>query len=107
MNDMGLIELNEAFSAQALACIRQWGISDFDERFESAWRSHCSWASARYDRRKIVVDSFEAIGAIGQAICAGDLMRWSGAGIRDRVREYATLIFDFDSIIQKYDSGRG
>ena len=32
MNDMGLIELNEAFSAQALACIRQWGISDVDER---------------------------------------------------------------------------
>jgi acetyl-CoA acyltransferase len=32
MNDMGLIELNEAFSAQALACIRSWGISDVDER---------------------------------------------------------------------------
>jgi len=30
--DIGLIELNEAFAAQALACIRAWGISDDDER---------------------------------------------------------------------------
>ena len=27
-----LIELNEAFSAQALACIREWGLKDDDER---------------------------------------------------------------------------
>jgi 3-oxoadipyl-CoA thiolase len=31
-NDVGLIELNEAFAAQALACTRAWGISDKDER---------------------------------------------------------------------------
>lgn len=32
MADMDLIELNEAFSAQALACIREWGLDDQDPR---------------------------------------------------------------------------
>ena len=30
--DLGLIELNEAFAAQSLACTRAWGLSDHDER---------------------------------------------------------------------------
>ena len=32
MEDMGVIELNEAFAAQSLACIRQWGLGDDDPR---------------------------------------------------------------------------
>ncbi len=32
MNDMDIIELNEAFAAQALACTRAWGIADNDPR---------------------------------------------------------------------------
>ncbi len=32
LNQMDIIELNEAFAAQALACIRQWGIDDLDPR---------------------------------------------------------------------------
>lgn len=32
MEDMDIIELNEAFSAQALACIRSWGLADDDPR---------------------------------------------------------------------------
>ena len=32
MADMDIIELNEAFSAQALACIREWGLKDDDAR---------------------------------------------------------------------------
>ena len=32
MNDMDIIELNEAFAAQALACIRAWGLIDNDPR---------------------------------------------------------------------------
>jgi 3-oxoadipyl-CoA thiolase len=31
-NDIGLIELNEAFAAQSLACTRAWGLADNDER---------------------------------------------------------------------------
>lgn len=31
-NDIDIIELNEAFAAQALACTRQWGLADNDER---------------------------------------------------------------------------
>ncbi|MBP7168123.1 MAG: 3-oxoadipyl-CoA thiolase [Bacteroidia bacterium] len=31
-NDIGLIELNEAFAAQSLACVRAWGLADNDER---------------------------------------------------------------------------
>ncbi len=31
-DDLDVIELNEAFSAQALACIREWGLSDDDKR---------------------------------------------------------------------------
>lgn len=32
MDNMDIIELNEAFAAQALACIRAWGLADDDER---------------------------------------------------------------------------
>lgn len=32
MKDMDIIELNEAFAAQALACIREWGLKDDDAR---------------------------------------------------------------------------
>jgi acetyl-CoA acetyltransferase len=32
MADIDLIELNEAFAAQALACIRSWGLADDDPR---------------------------------------------------------------------------
>ena len=32
MEDIDIIELNEAFSAQALACIREWGLNDNDPR---------------------------------------------------------------------------
>lgn len=32
MEDIDIIELNEAFSAQALACIREWGLEDNDTR---------------------------------------------------------------------------
>ena len=32
MEDIDIIELNEAFSAQALACIRAWGLEDNDPR---------------------------------------------------------------------------
>ena len=32
MSDMDIIELNEAFAAQALACTRAWGLADNDPR---------------------------------------------------------------------------
>lgn len=32
MNDIDIIELNEAFAAQVLACTRSWGIADHDAR---------------------------------------------------------------------------
>ncbi|PKP26823.1 MAG: 3-oxoadipyl-CoA thiolase [Bacteroidetes bacterium HGW-Bacteroidetes-2] len=32
MGDMDIIELNEAFAAQSLACIREWGLADDDPR---------------------------------------------------------------------------
>ena len=32
MDDMDVIELNEAFASQALACIREWGLKDNDSR---------------------------------------------------------------------------
>ena len=32
MDDMNVIELNEAFASQALACIREWGLADDDPR---------------------------------------------------------------------------
>ena len=32
MEDMNIIELNEAFASQALACIREWGLEDNDPR---------------------------------------------------------------------------
>jgi acetyl-CoA acyltransferase len=32
IKDLDLIELNEAFAAQSLACVREWGLADNDER---------------------------------------------------------------------------
>ena len=32
MDDMDIIEINEAFAAQSLACIREWGLEDDDQR---------------------------------------------------------------------------
>ncbi|MEY8848039.1 3-oxoadipyl-CoA thiolase [Psychroserpens sp. XS_ASV72] len=32
MDDIDIIELNEAFAAQALACVREWGLEDDDPR---------------------------------------------------------------------------
>lgn len=32
LNDIDIIELNEAFAAQALACTREWGVADDDPR---------------------------------------------------------------------------
>ena len=32
MQDMDVIELNEAFAAQALSCVRAWGLKDNDPR---------------------------------------------------------------------------
>ena len=32
MDKIDIIELNEAFAAQSLACIRAWGLKDNDER---------------------------------------------------------------------------
>jgi acetyl-CoA acyltransferase len=32
LNDIGIIELNEAFAAQSLACTRSWGLEDDDQR---------------------------------------------------------------------------
>ncbi len=32
LDDISIIELNEAFAAQSLACIRAWGLDDSDER---------------------------------------------------------------------------
>lgn len=32
MQDIGVIELNEAFASQALACVREWGLKDDDPR---------------------------------------------------------------------------
>ena len=32
LNDIDIIELNEAFAAQVLSCTRQWGIADNDPR---------------------------------------------------------------------------
>ena len=36
LDDMDVIELNEAFAAQVLACTRSWGLPDTDERL-NAW----------------------------------------------------------------------
>ncbi|HMO73289.1 MAG TPA: 3-oxoadipyl-CoA thiolase, partial [Paracoccaceae bacterium] len=32
MSDIDVLELNEAFAAQSLACIRSWGLTDDDPR---------------------------------------------------------------------------
>ena len=32
MDDIDIIELNEAFAVQALSCIREWGLKDDDPR---------------------------------------------------------------------------
>jgi acetyl-CoA acetyltransferase len=35
MDDVGLVELNEAFAAQVLACLYEWGMDPEDERLNA------------------------------------------------------------------------
>ena len=108
MNDMGLIELNEAFSAQALACIRQWGISDFDERLNPLGGAIALGHPLGMTGARLLLTASKQLVRSGKQYALVTLCVWSGAGIRDRVREYATLIFDFEFNHSKnMISGRG
>ena len=52
LNDMDLIELNEAFAAQALAVIREWGLGDEGPRADQRqWLRHLPGPPGRRDRR--------------------------------------------------------
>ncbi len=52
LSDIDLIELNEAFAAQALACMREWQFTDADLRAHQRARvGHLARAPRRRDRR--------------------------------------------------------
>jgi acetyl-CoA acyltransferase len=43
LDQMDVIELNEAFAAQGLAVLRDLGLDDDDARRQSQWRRDCAW----------------------------------------------------------------
>ena len=51
LDDIDLIELNEAFAAQALAVLRELGIADDAAHVNRAGRRHCARPSAGRERR--------------------------------------------------------
>ena len=46
IDDMDVIEINEAFAAQGLACLRELGVADDAASCQPEWRCHCNWSSA-------------------------------------------------------------
>ncbi|WP_252975878.1 hypothetical protein [Janibacter melonis] len=49
--DIDVIELNEAFAAQALAVMREWGFTQTDHERTNVHGSGISWATRRGHRR--------------------------------------------------------
>ena len=47
LDQMDIIELNEAFAAQVLACTRTLGLDDRDARINPTGRCHRTWTSIR------------------------------------------------------------
>ena len=56
IGDYDVIELNEAFAAQSLACLRQLGLPDDAGTGQSAWRRHRARPSARHVGRAAGAD---------------------------------------------------
>ena len=93
LSDMDLIELNEAFAAQALACTRALGLEDFDPTRQPARRGDCVGAPAGNDRCAPAVDRFQAAGAREKALRPRDSVHRCRSGLRGGSGKHAALRF--------------
>ena len=53
LDDIDIIELNEAFAAQSLACTRKWELLIMMLELIK-WRCYCHWASTRMSGTRII-----------------------------------------------------
>ncbi len=82
--DLDVIEINEAFSSQALACIRDLGLDPADG--QPRRRRPLDRPSAGRDRRAHHRQGGLAAGARERPLCAGHAVHRRRAGHRDRAR---------------------
>ena len=78
LDQMDVIELNEAFAAQALACLRELGMADDDRARESERRRHRARPPAGHERRATGADGDARAAAqrAGATRCARCASAW-------------------------------
>ena len=87
ISDFDLIELNEAFASQGIACLRQLGVAGRRRFRQPAWRRHRARSSARHERRAPRDDGGARHGEARRQARAGDHVRRRRPGRRDGDRE--------------------
>ncbi len=80
ISQMDVIELNEAFAAQALAVTRDLGLPDDAALCESEWRGDCDWSSAGGERGAACDYRDVSTAEHWRAVCALYDVHWSRAG---------------------------
>ena len=75
ISDFDLIELNEAFASQGIACLAATGRPGRRRLRQSAWRRNRARPSARHERRAAGVDGGARHGEAGREACLGNHVR--------------------------------
>ena len=103
ISDFDLIELNEAFASQGIACLRQLGRQGRRRFRQPAWRRHRARSSARHERRAAGADGGARHGKAWRQARARHHVRRRRPGRRDGDRE--TELKDWSGAAQKRFSG--
>ena len=75
-----VVELNEAFAAQVLACPRAWGIADDDARVNAHGGGISMGHPLGMSGARIAAAAARRLAEGGGAFCAGDVVRRRGSG---------------------------
>ena len=81
-DDLDVIELNEAFAAQSLACIQKLEIEGRRRPHQPEWRGHRPWTPPWHDWRAHSLGCGAAIETNRRQACPCHPLHWRGAGLR-------------------------
>lgn len=84
-SDIDVFEMNEAFAAQILPCIKDLGLMEQIDEDQPQRRCDRAWSSARLLRSTYQHHAYQPDGAQRRAVWSGDDVYWSGSGHRHGV----------------------
>ena len=90
LDDMDVIELNEAFAAQSLACLRELGVADDDPRVNPNGGAIALGHPLGMSGARLLLTRDPGAGANGEALRARDDVHRRGAGDGDGARARVT-----------------